>query len=341
MQAFKRPPGSIAIEVTTRCNLACKMCSVWKQRKEGLAHNKVLSLMREARALGATRFLVCGTEPFVREDTVEILSYAELIGYREISTVSNGVLLNEGRIINELEKLGNLNIVVSLDGPREVHDDLRGRGVYDRAVEALREMRRRGMTCSISSVIMRQTVDHLKEIIDLAAELGIPVISMQPYNRETSGMDKDHAAFEFSPEEEKALRKKLKNLVLYAKAKKITIYTANMIDHVPPYLTRRIRPIPPDGCHVPSRLLLVDISGETYPCFMMRVRMNENSMGNVQEQTLDEIWHNENHRRLITLGISRKCPRCFAACGDVEGYNAAAGRGSFVSLMRSAIRRLI
>jgi MoaA/NifB/PqqE/SkfB family radical SAM enzyme len=340
-QAFDRPPGSIAIELTTHCNLACKMCSVWKRREEELAHDKILSLMDEARALGATGFSTAGAEPFMREDTAEILAYAERIGFQEICVVSNGVLLNNGQRLATLEKLRNLNLVISLDGPREVHDDLRGKGVYDGAVEALREIRERGITCSISSVIMRQTIDHLKEIVDLAVDLAIPVISMQPYNRETAGMDNNHAAFEFSLKEEKPLRKMLENLLRYAKSKNVKIYTANMLDRVPPYLTRRIRPIPPDGCFVPSKFLLVDISGETYPCFMMRIRMKENSMGNVHENSLDKIWHNNIHRDLTLMGLNRKCPRCFAACSDVEGYNASAKRSRVASLIRYAVKRFI
>jgi len=340
-QAFDRPPGRIAIELATHCNLACKMCSVWKRREEELAHEKVLSLMEEARALGATGFSTCGTEPFMREDAPAILAYAESLGFEDICAVSNGVLLNTGQRLKALEKLRRLNIVISLDGPREVHDSLRGKGVYDKAVEALREIRQRGITCSISSVIMRQTIDRLKEIVDLAADLGIPVISMQPYNRETAGMDNNHAAFEFSLEEEKPLQKKLENLLRYAKSKNITIYTENMLPRVPPYLTRRIRPIPPGGCFVPSKLLLVDSSGETYPCFMMRIRMKETSMGNVHENSLDTIWHNDIHGELILLGLNRRCPGCFAACSDVEGYNASANRNRVVSLIRFAVKRFI
>lgn len=235
--ALERPLDGIAILLTMYCNLACRMCSYWKKREHGVNHDRALSLLNEARALGATRFLPCGAEIFMREDTIDIISYAERIGFQEISVVSNGSLLNDKQRLNRLEKLRTLCVTISLDGPKEVHDQLRGKGVYDKAVEILRELRNRGITTGISSVIMRQTLDRLSEIIDLAAELSIPVISMQPYERETSGLDRNHSVFEFRPEEEGTVRKKLKNLMRYARSKEIQLHTGNMMKYVPPYIS--------------------------------------------------------------------------------------------------------
>ncbi len=339
--ALERNLSTLAVAFISNCNLACKMCSQVKDREHSVAYDRALSIMDEARTLGADRFSPCGGEIFTRKDIIDIMTYAERIGFQQISVVSNGTLLLEGQKIKQLEKLSTLLITISVDGPREVHDDLRGKGVYDKAVEALRELRARGITASISSVIMRQTIDRLKEIVDLAVDLGVPVISMQPYNRETAGMDNDHAAFEFRPDEETSLRKKLRDILHYAASKNIVVYTANMMDRVPPYLTRRIRPIPPDGCFVPSRLLLVDTSGETYPCFMMQRVMKEKSMGNVHDKSLDNIWHNDIHRELTLMGLNRECPRCFAACSDVDGYNSGANRDRVTKLIRRVINRFI
>jgi len=325
--SLERPLDGIALELATSCNLSCKMCSEWKSRAKAIAHDKIVSLLAEARSLGAERFYSCGTEPFVREDTPDILAYAERSGFSEICIVSNGLLLNNTRTLESLEKLKTLNIVVSLDGPQEVHDNLRGKGTFEGALKALRELQRRSITCSIASIIMRQTLGSLHEIVDLAADLGIPVISMQPYQRETAGLDSDHAPFEFRPEEENDIVKKLDRLMRHAESKKVKLYTAGMMRHVPACLVRGTRHIPPGGCYVPTRLMIVDSSGECYPCFMMRERLKSKSMGNVNEKPLNKIWHSSMHRELSLLGLNRKCPACLAACGDVESYDKMAQRG--------------
>jgi len=69
--------------------------------------------------------------------------------------------------------------------------------------------------------------------------------------------------------------------------------------------------------------------------------MKEKSMGNVHEKSLDQIWHNDIHRELILMGLSRKCPRCLAACSDVKGYNASANKSRVVSLIKYAVKRFI
>ncbi len=296
--------------------------------------------MDEARTLGAKRFGTWGTEPFMRKDTADILTYAERIGFKEICTVSSGLLLNNKQILDKLEKLRTLIVVISLDGPKDVHDDLRGKGAFEGAVESLRALRQRGITCSISSVIMRQTLDHLNEIVDLAVALKIPVISMQPYQRETSGLKNNHEEFEFRPEEERAIRKKLKLLMRYAAKRKVLVYTASMMKYVPPYLTRGIRFIPPNGCYVPSKTLMVDSSGNCYPCDMIRKRMKQKSIGNVYEESLEDLWHNQIHQELNLLALNRKCPACVCACSDVESYNALGKKIWPLKLITRAINRL-
>ncbi len=339
-RALERSLESFSVELTTRCNLSCKMCSEWKRRGSEIDSNKILSLMDEARTLGAKRFGTWGTEPFLRKDTADILTYAEHIGFQQISTVSNGLLLSNRQILDKLEKLRTLIVVISLDGSKDAHDDLRGKGAFRGSVEALRELRKRGITCSISSIIMRQTIDHLNEIVDLAVALQIPVISMQPYQREISGLKKNHEEFEFRPEEERAVRKKLKLIMRYAEKRNVLVYTASMMKYVPPYITRGIRFIPPNGCHVPSRVLKVDSTGSCYPCDMIRHRMKQKSIGNVYEESLKDLWHNQIHQELSLLALNRKCPSCMAACSDVESYNAIGKNIWPLKLITRVINRL-
>lgn len=339
--ALNKPLEGVAIELTTRCNLSCRMCSVWKRRGNNFDSGKIISLLDEARALGAFRFYSCGAEPFMRRDTHEILAYAERTGFRESCVVSNGLLLNNGQILDKLQTIRNVNIVISLDGPKDVHDDLRGTGTFDGAVDALSELRRRGITCSMASIIMRQTLDRLNEVVDLAADLGIPVISMQPYQPETAGLQSDHSPFEFSPDEEEIIREKLNRLMRYAERKKISVYTASMMKYVPPYLARGIRHVPPGGCFVPAGLLVAESSGNCFPCFMMRERMKDRSMGNVFETSLDEIWHGDVHQELTLMALNRTCPGCLASCSDVDSYDALSQRGFLTRHVSRMISRFV
>lgn len=314
---LKNSLDSIAIQLTTRCNLRCKMCRFWKLQEKDPPYEKILSLLDEAYELGARRFDPYGTELFMREDMPEILAHADRIGFREIYVVSNGLLLNRPELLEKLAAIKSLVIIVSVDGPKPIHDELRGNGVFDQAVANLRELGRRGIKRSIASIIMRPTIDHLKHIVDLASDLRIEVISMQPFCLDLAQPDCDHAAFEFRPNEKKMVRKKLKDLLKYAKQKNVIIYTENIMKHVASYLSEGVNPFPPQGCHVPLKTLVVDINGNTYPCFAIF-----KSMGNVNEMSLSSIWQNDIHRKLTLSAMEKKCPGCLRACSDVEGFNA-------------------
>lgn len=315
---LERSPASIAIKLTERCNLQCIMCKHRRQAgSEDMPYKKVLSLLDEAYELGAWRFDPYGTELFTRDDMPDILAYADRIGFREIYVVSNGLLLNNPELLDKLAAIKSLVITVSIDGPKSIHDGLRGNGVYDRALLSLLELGQKGIKRSIASIIMRPTIDHLHKIVDLAVELKIPVISMQPFCRDLASPDCDYRMFEFVPDEDKIVAIKLNNLLKYARQKKIIIYTGTMIKHVSSYLTKGIIPFPPHGCHVPLKTMVVDIQGNSYPCFSIL-----KNMGNVNEMSLSSIWKSNIHRKFAISAIEKKCPGCLMACSDVESYNA-------------------
>ncbi|GAB6268979.1 MAG: PTO1314 family radical SAM protein [Smithella sp.] len=306
---LERPLESIAIALTMRCNLRCKMCGVWGSHIKDIPYEKVLSLLDNAYELGARRFDPFGTELFVRNDTPDILTYADRIGFREIYVVSNGLLLNRPQLLDILETIKSLVIVVSIDGSEAIHDELRGNGVYQKAVSSLRELTRRGIKTSIASIIMRPTLDHMNKIIDLAADLNIPVISMQPYSRDTAGPGCDHAMFEFKPDEKKIIAKKIKNILKYARQNNVIIYTENMLKFVAPYLAEGVNPFPTKGCQVPSKTLVVDIEGNTNPCFVIKT-----NMGNINETNLSSIWHSDIRKEFVTSALAKKCSGCLRAC---------------------------
>jgi MoaA/NifB/PqqE/SkfB family radical SAM enzyme len=215
-----------------------------------------------------------------------------------------------------LAKLKSLVLIVSLDGPQAIHDTLRGNGVYQKAVSSLRALGIKGIKTSIASIIMRPTIDHLNKIIDLASDLDIPVISMQPYSSDIANPDCDNSMFEFRSDEKYIVAKKIKNLLKYAKHKNVIIYTGNMMKHAASYFAEGVNPFPLQGCHVPSKTLIVDIEGNTQPCFVIR-----KNMGNVNETSLSSIWHSDIHNKFIISALEKKCPGCLMACSDVESYN--------------------
>ncbi len=308
----------IAIEVTVHCNLSCEMCCVWEGKRHGPDGELLSSLLTEARELGATTFIPCGGEPFMRPDFPDLLAHAHKLGFERSEVVTNGLLVP--RHIDRLRELSSVTLHVSIDGPPEVHDSLRGDGVYDRALAAVREALAAGISVGISGVLMRPTLEGAVHVLELAAELGLEEVSYQPFQPEINGMDRDASRFMFEPHQRREVEDSIAALREKARHEGLRIYTDPVLDHVPAYCFDGVRPIPPGGCYMPSRFILVDVSGDLYPCFFMR----DDVMGNVlRGDTLTDVWHSESHTALQMLALTSRCPGCLAACSDIATFEGS------------------
>lgn len=315
--ALTRPLEQLAVELTVYCNLQCKMCSVWELREHGVPLDLAKQLLSDAYALGARTFIPCGAESFMRKDFLDIVEHAHALGYTTQEIVTNGTMLTDAHL-DRLQKTPSVQLHVSIDGPQPVQDELRGEGVYEKFMRTVREAVRRGIRIGLSGVILRETMATLEHIVDLAAEHGIGEVSYQPFQTEISGPDKDIARFSLvRTGKREAIKKRLDELLAYARSRNVHVYTESLFPAIPGYLAFGERPIPAGGCYLPSKFLLVDWRGDVYPCFFMR----NDVMGNVYKDRIPDIWHSPIQKQLNLLGLTARCPGCLAACSDVETAN--------------------
>ena len=316
--ALSRPLDESAIELTVYCNLKCIMCSVWELKEHGVPLELAKTLLEEARALGAKAFTPCGAESFMRKDFLDIVEHAHAIGFERQDIVTNGTMITEAHL-DRLERCPSVALHISIDGPREIHDLLRGEGNYDKSVATARECVERGIELGLSGVILKESLDHLKPLVSLAAELGVREVSFQPFQTEISGPEKDIPRFSLLRTPRPRIVRALEDLAEHAEALGVTIFTESLFGVIPDYLAYGKRPIPPGGCYLPSKFLLVDFRGDVYPCFFMRT--DADRMGNViRGDRITELWHSAHHEQLQTLALTERCPGCLAACSDVETF---------------------
>jgi Fe-coproporphyrin III synthase len=159
-------PVRVNLAVTHRCQSRCQTCFVWKADPE-----PELSLDDYRRLFEANRHLcvltVTGGEPFLREDLVDILAAAaeRCPGLYYVHITTNGlaterVVQGVGELLSA--GLNRLVVVVSLDGPREIHDRIRGgEGFFDRSVETYRGLRAFVGSGAPFELYAGMTVSHL------------------------------------------------------------------------------------------------------------------------------------------------------------------------------------
>jgi MoaA/NifB/PqqE/SkfB family radical SAM enzyme len=123
---FTKKPTSVALDVTDRCNLKCGHCYWWKQdHPQELSDHGMISLMRDLRSQGLRAAILYGGEPTLRPEVC--MAAAEI--FDATLAFTNGT--------NGFPQLVNGQWILSLDGPRDINDAIRGDGVYDTAIDEL------------------------------------------------------------------------------------------------------------------------------------------------------------------------------------------------------------
>ncbi len=162
---------------TSHCNCRCQACFYWR-RLNGPDDLSVEEIDRISSSIGAFRtLLLSGGEPFLRKDLFDICRpFIENNKITVLAVPTNGTLPDEaaafcGRIVAMYPHL-TLSLAVSVDGPRELHDSLRGaEGVFDKAAATLKmlsELKKshKKLEVAVNTVITNRNIDQLGKFMD-------------------------------------------------------------------------------------------------------------------------------------------------------------------------------
>ncbi|MBL7159454.1 radical SAM protein [Candidatus Microgenomates bacterium] len=181
-------PLYVGLSVGTICNFRCKQCDLWRvptRPEKYLTTKQVKSILKDLRNwLGPFRLFFTGSEPFLREDIVEILKFASKKNIYTILT-SNGWLVDE-KMAEKIIVSGLDVICISLDGADpKTHNFLRGKeGAFKKAVAVLKNLKKarkrsKAPAIYINTVIMKQNLGQLESLVKLTAEIGIDAIRFE------------------------------------------------------------------------------------------------------------------------------------------------------------------
>ena len=166
---YLRAPDTVSWEITELCNLRCAHCS---NAVDGAAYQmqldecyRVIDILAEHKVL---RLNIEGGEPFVREDLIDILHYANKRRFQpKIDT--NGTLIDMTRA-SDLSKCKIRGVQVSMDGPtaQSYAQVRKSVSAYEHALRGIECIKRVGIKISISMVLMKGNIQYIPEFLKLA-----------------------------------------------------------------------------------------------------------------------------------------------------------------------------
>jgi MoaA/NifB/PqqE/SkfB family radical SAM enzyme len=149
------------VNVTNHCNLACEHCFVFRDGNPNhvageMKPERLLSELKRLRDRhGVRSMLWMGGEPMLRWRVLE----------KGLSLFPRNTITTNGTV--PLKDFGpDLTYVISLDGPREVNDPVRGSGVFDRVMKTVAAIPDGFRpTVMVQCVVHRENQDRLEELV--------------------------------------------------------------------------------------------------------------------------------------------------------------------------------
>ena len=158
---------SLSIEVTTRCTSNCSHCFARAGRSEfpELDRETVLSVLREGCAIGFRHLHLTGGEPLLWEPLFDVLGEARSMGYETIFLNTNGTLIDENSA-RRLAHIDALTLSVSLQGPVDHHDAVRGSGSHAGASRGIDAALEAGLPVHLFCVTGKSLLPELPRFVE-------------------------------------------------------------------------------------------------------------------------------------------------------------------------------
>ncbi|HHT9104282.1 MAG TPA: adenosyl-hopene transferase HpnH [Candidatus Wujingus californicus] len=177
--AIKRFPLVLMLEVTHACNLACEGCGRIREYKETMKEmlntEECLQAVEECPAPVVT---VTGGEPLMHPEIDRIIN-GIINRKRHVYLCTNGLLLVNA--IKKLKPSKYFNVNVHIDGLAKTHDAIAGKGVFERATDAIREAKRAGFrVCTNTTIYKNTTEDELEGLFSFLEGLGVDGMLVSP-----------------------------------------------------------------------------------------------------------------------------------------------------------------
>ncbi|MCL0087228.1 radical SAM protein [Dehalococcoidia bacterium] len=165
------PPYTMLISPSMRCNYRCQGCyAASYKRKDDMRPEVFDRLLSEAEHIGINFFAILGGEPFIYPELLDILSRHNR-SFFQIYT--NGSFIDKA-MAKRLVEMGNIAPQMSVNGPAEYTDASRGKGSFDRVMQAMDDLREVGCIFGFSTLVTRHNIDAVcsEEWIDLLIAKG-------------------------------------------------------------------------------------------------------------------------------------------------------------------------
>lgn len=280
-------PMQVSICPTQRCNAKCLMCHCWKEKKDYISKEDITNFIEDLyQWLGNDFFVqIAGGEPLIYKGIFDIFKYCSS---RNITTkiTTNGYGLNK-KVCDKIIESGLPYISVSIDSHiPKVHDEFRGRkDTFKNAMEGIKYLKENSdIAIGISSIIMKDNINHLKEFAAFLQELNVDRVLFQPMRDYYNPIDK-WKEYMYWINDHKALDEGINYLIDTKLADPKFLNTLQDFEIIRNYFKDPLSIVNKRKCYIGLEQLFVDDKGDISLCDAY------SSIGNIKNRDIKKLWY--------------------------------------------------
>jgi len=310
----------IQLHITERCNLRCSHCYQDGSRSGEMTLGEITSLVDEVSEMLTvweetyavpfeSSFTVTGGEPFLRSDFSAILDALNQKGF-DTYILTNGTLISRERA-RELVDLGVSGVQISLEGPEQIHDSIRGTGSFAASMNGIQNIVSSGIELTLNTTLSEINAPYFMDMISLASALGAQKLGFSRLVPSGGGKQLINKMLSSTAVED--LYRKIFSLDTGG----LKIVTGDPVasQYRSPDQAAYGSSVPSGGCAAGVSGLTIMPDGTVTPCRRLPI-----PIGNVRTDSLREIWASSE-----VLNSLRDKALYQGKCGDCSRWTSCRG----------------
>jgi len=328
----------IQLHLTERCNLSCKHCYQTGKNVDEMTLSEVKAAVREiSETLSEWRktyglnfspsFNVTGGEPFLRRDLHEIIAEIADEGF-DSYLLTNGILI-DGKRAGDLFNLGVKGVQVSIEGPQDIHEKIRGKESFSGSLRGVKNLLDAGLRVTLNVTLSSLNADSFLDIVELALKLGVHRLGFSRLVPSGRGESMLHSML---PSDRV---KDLYETILSLDIGNLSIVTGD------PVASQSMIDVSDDRGHIPLGGCAAGVSGLTIlpdgtivPCRRLYI-----PIGNIRRDSFRAIWSTseilealrDRSRYSGRCGSCKRWANCRGCRAIAYAYSRAKGKNDFLA----------
>jgi Fe-coproporphyrin III synthase len=309
----------LILNVHSLCNCRCVMCDIWKRdTREQIQAENLERHRLSLQNLGVTQVVLTGGEPLLHNDLAALCVFFRGQGIR-VTLLTTGLLL-----LKRADEVATLfdDIIVSLDGPRTIHDEIRRvSGAFDLIHKGVAAVRQSNPSLPITcrTTVQKANHNHLRLTVNAAKTMGLNSISFlaadltsEAFNRPLIWPVERQSQIGLSADEITILEVEIEHLILEYKIdinERFIVESPAKLRKISRRFREHLGQLSPEApvCNAPWVSAVVEIDGSVRPCFFHK------SIGNVTHSTLEDVVNGKvakDFRASLNIETNPICQRC-------------------------------